>query len=183
MEWSDLPFITWAGLAPELEVVQGDQGTVIRLYEALPEGWVIRTGSGLPIVYTDCIWDDAAGGWIPQAPFDLVCLSRDPGTDRLSVSISYEAANQYLASSPIVEWGSADESHPFGFNCYAWGTILSFDGGMYAYVNDPWYIYAEYDSQGNLAYWMDAMTDCLYDAEDQLISGEEPEGYVIPVVH
>ena len=183
LQWSGLPFITWAGLAPDLEVAQDGSSTVIRISETLPEGWSIRTGKDIPIVYTDCLWNDAAGGWIPQAPFDLVCLSRDQTTDRIGISISYEAANQYLASSPVVEWISEEEGRIVGFNCYAWGTALSFDGGMYAYVNDPWYIYAEYDSQGKLKSWMDAMTECFYDAEDHLISGEEPEGYVIPVIH
>ena len=184
LDWTALPFVTRAGEAPPVDVLTEGETTVIRLAEELPEGWTVRTGTEeFPVDYTDCVWDEAAAGWIPQADFSQVCLIREPGAKRIGISIAYEKANGFLPSGPVLEWTSEDEDLPFAFACYSWGTVLSFQGGMYAYVRNNDSIYGEYDILGKLSAWYDMNTGCSYDAEDRLTSGEEPEGYRIPVRH
>ncbi len=181
--WKDLPFITWADEAPEIIVRREKEGIRVFLEDPLPDGWILRAGAGIPVVYTDCEWDEAGRSWTAKGSFDSVHLISEMAENRLGISISYWEADEFLPSFPVVEWVRESEAGPSGFNCYGLGNIRYHQGGIYSFV-DPEHIFvAEYDAEGGMTSYTDMLTDCTYSAEDQLISGEEPAGYQNPVIH
>ncbi len=181
--WKDLPFITWADEAPKIIVRQNKEGIRVFLEDPLPEGWILRAGAGIPIVYTDCEWDEASRSWTAKGSFDSVHLISEMTENRLGLSVSYWEADEFLPSFPVVEWVQESESGPSGFNCYGLGNVRYHQGGIYSFV-DPEHIFvAEYDAEGGMISYTDMQTDCSYSVEDQLLSGEEPAGYANPVIH
>ena len=145
----------------------------------------ISLGNGIPIEFTDCVPDETESAWVGQGAFDSVHLISDAAPDKPGIDIEYAKSNDFRASFPVLEWQNAVEDTIVGMNCYGWGTARSFDGGMYAVANGDGSsaCYAEYSSDGVLISYMDLVTECTYNAQDQLIYGTEPEGYVNPVVH
>ena len=176
-----LPFASYPDEAPEMMVEEKDGKAWIYLSEPLDENWRVCLASGIPAVFSPCEWDAAAGGYTGPADFDSVYLISDGAAERMSVTIVYERANQFLASYPIVEWVQPDADDPVAFNCYGFGTARSFTGAMYAIVGPQGEWYAEFDAQHFLSTYTNLRTECVYDANGALLSGEEPEGYVDPV--
>ena len=181
--WKDVPFHTWPDEAPELIVAGEENRTLLRFSESVPADWRVCTGADLPIVYTDCEWDEAAGAWVAQAAFESVFLISDMTEERVGISIEYPAANQYLASYPVLDWEGTCGDQVAGFNCYGWGNARSFEGGMTCQVLGESQWYAEYTANGLLSAYYALHLDCQYDAEDRLVAGTPPEGYVPPVIH
>ena len=182
--WGRLPFTAWPDEAPEIHVRETEKGCEIAIEEAVPEGWRVRVGKGLIVEYTDCLWNGTTEMWEAEDPdFEAVYLIRDADKDQIGISIRYARINQYAAEYPVLEWAGEFGEHQTGFSCYGWGTARRFDGAMYAVADEEKGIYAEYGADGILASYSDPYTGCAYDANDQLIAGEEPEGWVNPVVH
>ena len=177
-----LPFASYPDEAPEIMVEEKNGTARICLSEPLDENWRICLACGNPVVFSPCEWDAAAGAYTGQADFDSVYLISDGGAERMSITIVYERRNQFLASYPIVEWIQPDVDDPIAFNCYGFGTARSFTGAMYAIVGPQGEWYAEFDAQHFLSTYTNLRTECVYDANGVLLSGEEPEGYVDPVV-
>ena len=182
-QWKALPFVTWADEAPTLTIHEENGQTEIIFSEPLDEAWRVSLGKGSPVDYTDCRYDAQNGCWRGTGDFDAVYLISDMGKARIGISIAYQRTDDFRPSCPVLEWSREDENDVLGFNCYGWGTTRSFQGGMYAIASDQMAFYAEYDFEGKLTAWWDAMTGCQYDMYDQLVEGEEPPDYVSPVVH
>lgn len=181
--WKDIPFITWADEAPEISVHEEAGSASIYLYDEDLTGWTVMTGEGIPIQYHDCLWDRNTGAYLCSDPFDAVYLISDASDTRFSITIAYERSSDFLPSYPVIEWSQERKGTACGFSCYGWGTTRTFSGGMYNIVAGNLMIYGEYGSDGSLVSWNDLLNDTLYDADGKLLSGEEPEGYICPVVH
>lgn len=179
--WKKIPFVTWADEAPEIHLKEENGKVEITLDEILSDDWRICLSSGIPMTTWDCIYDPGQDCWRGEGEFDTVCLISEMSEDRLGVRVYYDRKDDFRPSCPVVEW-SRDEDF-LAMNCYGWGTTREFQGGMYAIASNDMIFYAEYDKEGVLSSWYDMMTGCQYDKKDQLVSGEEPEGYVSPVVH
>ena len=179
--WGEIPFITWADEAPEVEVLEDNGEALIRVFDQDLTGWQVQTGSGAPVVYTDCEYLADSGMFRAAAPFDSVCLARPMEPDQIGISISYERDAGFLPSHPVLEWSEEKDGHTRALACYAWGNTRSFDGGMYAVIMDDLQIYGEYDGRKILSYWYDLANDLSFSAAGELLSGELPEGYAIPV--
>jgi len=183
--WKELPFVTWADEAPEIQVQEADNRVYVYLREALDAGWRICLGYDMPVVYTDCVWDEDSGAYVAGGEYDSVWLISDMENERIGISIRYRKEDGFLPSYPVLEWSVEDnETGMAGFGCYGWGTTRSFTGGMYIAVYQSSLAYsAEYDAEGALLNYTDLLTDCVYSNTDELISGTEPEGFVNPVIH
>ena len=182
-QWNDYPFVTWADEAPMPRVREENGKAEITFGETIGEDWRVCLGKDLPVVYSDCIFDPEDGCWRGEGDFETVYLISDMTDTRIGISVAYQRADDFRPSCPVLEWGREDEEEVLGFNCYGWGTTRSFQGGMYAIVSAQEAYYAEYDHDGALTAWYDAVTGCKYDWLDHLIEGEEPEGYILKVVH
>ena len=182
-QWRTLPFVTWADEAPTMKIREENGQAEIIFREPVSEAWRVSLGKGLPVVYTDCRYDSQNGCWRGTGEFDAVYLISDMTERRIGISVAYQRTDDFRPSYPVLEWNREEEDEVLGFNCYGWGTTRSFQGGMYAIASDQMAFYAEYDNEGKLTTWYDAMTGCQYDMYDQLVDGEEPADYKSPVVH
>ncbi len=178
----ELPFLTWPDEAPEL-AVQEEAGTLwFSLSEPVSGEWVLCTGKDMPIVYTDCLYDAERDAWQAAGDFDSVWLMLPETPEHCSIAIQYSPEQEYLAQYPVVEW--TDAATDTAFNCYGWGTARAFEGGMFAMMlGEGLMFFAEYDRDHMLTGYTDAIHDLAWNAEDELISGELPEGFQNPVVH
>ena len=181
--YREVSFLTWPDEAPEIRVTENGNHAAIYVEDQDLDGWRICLGQGIPVVYTDCVWDEGLKAYTAEGPFDSVYLISDMGEERIGITICYERENGFLADYPQIEWVKEEEGGPIGFACYGWGTPRRFDGGMYIIINPEHIIVAEYSGTGALASYTDQMTECTYTNEDMLLYGEEPEGYVNPVIH
>ncbi len=181
--WKEIPFALWPDEAPEIAVKEADGKTWIYLQNEDMTGWRICLGNGIPIEYTECAYDASADAWTGEGAYEAVCLIRDATENAPGITIEYRKENGFLPSCPVLEWQGEIDGKAVGMNCYGWGTGRSFDGGMYAIGTEDSVFYAEYDMQGVMTEYQNALTECAYDRADQLITGEEPEGYVNPVFH
>ena len=179
--WNKLPFVTWADEAPTLKLREEGEHAEITFSEFIGEEWRVCLGREIDEIVQECTYHPESGSWQGEAAFDCIYLISDPTEDRLGIFIAYHRTDDFRPSCPRVEWENAEET--IGFNCYGWGTTRSFQGGMYGIVSEEMAFYAEYDAEGVLTAWYDGITGCQYDVHDQLVDGEEPEGYVSPVVH
>ncbi len=177
-----LPFLTWPDEAPEL-IVREENGTSwFYLSEPLAEEWSLCTGKDIPIVYTEAAYDAERGAWHADTGFDAVWLRLPETPEHCSVAIQYSPEQGWLPQYPVVEW--TDENSNTAFNCYGWGTARAFEGGMFAMMfGDDLMFFAEYDRDYALTGYTDAIHDAAWNARDELISGELPEGMENPVVH
>ena len=181
-QWKQIPFVTWADEAPTLRVEE--EGEVrISFSEPIGGDWRVCLGEGMPIEYRDCAYDPESGCWTGGGSFDGVYLISDMTETRIGISVAYQRTDEFRPSCPVLSWIREEEGAVLGMCCYGWGTTRGFQGGMYAVATDEAAFYGEYDGEGALCAWYDAMTGCRYDAKDRLEEGEEPEGYVSPVVH
>ena len=180
---SNVPFLTWPDEAPAMAVAEEDGRMLIRLSEDIPEDWRICVGSGIPVEYAPCAWDDTAGAWVAETEFESVYLISDYTDSRFGLSVSYPADSGFLPSYPVLDWNLEAENEVWGFACYGWGNARSFEGGMVAQVSSDAQWYAEYNSNGFLTSYYAIHLGCQFDTHDQLIEGTLPEGYVSPVVH
>ena len=182
LNWKEIPFVIDPEEAPEITVTEEDGQVTIQMEGLLPDGWKVAMGAGLPVQMTDCAYDAEAECWQGSGTFDSIYLTREmEGGDKLN--IEYAKANAFKASYP--EWSHqvvTEEATEAGA-CYGWGTAEAFQGGMYALVMNDLGYYATYAADSSLDNYMDAMTGRTYDATDKLMDGEEPEGFVNPVVH
>ena len=135
------------------------------------------------VTYQACEPNGSGDGWTGQGDFDAVYLISDMAEDRIGISIAYQRTDDFRPSCPVLEWNREEEENVLGFSCYGWGTTRSFHGGMYGIGTDDRVFYAEYGPEGALIAWYDGITGCQYDVDDRLTDGEEPEGYIISVVH
>ena len=181
--WKLIPFLTWADEAPTMRVQEKDGRVEVSFSEEITEAWHVCLGNGLPVVFSDCTPARERKTWTGEGDFDSVWLISDMTDQRIGISIAYQRTDEFRPSSPVLEWGREEDGEVLGFSCYGWGTTRSFQGGMYAIASDQMAFYAEYDAEGALKAWYDGLTGCQYNEYDELIEGEEPEGYVCPVVH
>ncbi len=165
-----LPFVTFPDEAPEIAVEEKDGTARVYLSEPLPEDWQVSFASGLPVTLTDAVRDGDA--WTGPAGFDSVYLVSPQAEERMSITVVYQRSDAFLPSYPIVEW-EKDAQDPLAFNCYGFGTARSFAGGMYAIVGGGEAWYAEYGLDGSLTDYMDLNSECVYDREQHLVSGDE----------
>ena len=180
--FDSIPFVAFPDEAPEIMVEESETSARIYLSEPLPEAWHISLASGIPVELTPCEWDDRLGAFTGPAGFDSVYLVSDQESERMSITLVYERAHQFRPSWPIVEWIEPDAENPLAFNCYGFGDPRSFTGGMYAIVGPDAAWYAEYDANHALSNYMNLFTECMYAPDGNLLSGEEPEDYVCPVM-
>ena len=178
----NLPFATFPDEAPEIAVEENDGAARIRFSEPLPEGWSVSTAIGMPVELTPCQREEETGAFTASAGFDSVYLVSEQAAERIGITIVYQRADGFLASYPIVEWIQPDAEDPLAFNCYGFGTVRGFGGGMYAVMGNGAAWYADYDNSAALVSYMDLMTERTWDAGQQLVGGEAPEGFVPPVV-
>ncbi len=171
LRFEDLPFVTFPDEVPEIDVTEKDGAARVYLAEPLPEGWQISFAAGMPVTLTDAVPDGDA--WTGAAGFDSVYLVSPQAADRMSITIVYQRSDAFLPSWPIVEWVEPEAEEPCAFNCYGFGTTRSFGGGMYAIVGGGEAWYAEYGNDGSLADYFDLVSECMYDKEQNLISGDE----------
>lgn len=175
------PFLIFPDEAPEI-FVRESEGTVrVYLSDADCAGWRVCLGGGVPVEYTDCVWDETGKAWTGSGDYDAVYLISDMTENAPSISICYQKENGFRASYPVLEWMGEMDGSLLAMNCYGWGTARSFDGGMYCFVMNEHTWYAEYAADRTLVSWWNEF-DSIYDAEGNLLSGQEPEGYVNPVV-
>ena len=182
-QWREIPFVTWADEAPTLRVTEKEGRAEIAFDGQMSGDWRVCLGEGMPGTYRDCAWDSDGKCWIGEGLFDAVYLISDMAEDRIGISVAYQRADDFRPSDPVLEWSREEEDNVLAFSCSGWGTTRTFRGGIYAIGTDTRVYYAEYDAEGALAAWYDGITGCSYDAEDRLMDGEEPEGYVSQVVH
>lgn len=182
--WSEFPFAAWPDEATEIRVRETENRVEIRLADEEIKGWKVCLGRGIPVVYTECTYDAERKIWTAKdiGEFDAVYLISEMEAERIGVTVAYERVNGFRAGYPIVEWAMEDGNSRIGFNCYGWGTARSFEGAMFAIATNELAVYAEYGPDGALISYSNLLTECSYDAEDHLISGEEPEGYRNPVI-
>ncbi len=181
--WKEIPFALWADEAPEILVKESEEKVKVYLQNEDLTGWRVCLAAGIPTEYTECGYDEATDAWIGEGAYDAVCLIRDMNENAPGITIEYRKENGFLPSYPVMEWQGEKNGKIVAMNCYGWGTTRSFDGGMYAIGSEDSVFYAEYDAEGAMMDYQDAITECAYNSRDQLISGEEPEGYVNPVFH
>ena len=177
-----LPFASYPDEAPEIMVEEQEGKARVYVSEPLDENWRVSLAFGIPAVFSPCEWDAAAGAYTGPVDFDSVYLVSDGAAERIGITVVYERRNQFLASYPIVEWVQPDADDPIAFNCYGFGTARSFEGAMYAIVGPQGQWYAEFDVEHSLSSYTNLLTECVYDGNGVLLSGEEPEGYLNPVV-
>lgn len=177
-----LPFASYPDEAPELIVEEENGWARIYLSEPLDENWKLSLASGSPVTLNPCEWDDDRGAYTGPAGFDSVYLVSAQTETRLSITVVYEREDHFLASYPILEWVEPDTDEPVAFNCYGFGTAREFKGAMYAIVGPQQAWYAEYGQDHGLSAYTDAINECVYDANGTLLSGEEPENFINPVI-
>lgn len=168
-----LPFLTYPDEAPEIAVEEEDGTARLYVSETVPEDWQVFFASGLPVEMADTVRDESGRVFTGEAGFDSVYLVSPQSAERMSVTIVYQRADAFRASCPIVEWIEPVEEDPYAFNCYGFGTVRTFGGAMYAIVGGGAAWYAEYDIEGALLSCTDLYTECVYDINGNLISGDE----------
>ncbi len=181
--WTDLPFTLYPDEAPAITVTEEADAVRIRLEGALPDGWQFFLGTGYPVDMAPCTFRPEDGCWTGSGSFDGVYLVREGVPDGFRLSVAYSRQTGFAAEYPVLEY--ADESGPetVAFACYGWGTIRNFLGSMYVLVRGEQSYYAEYGLNHYLTGYTDGVTGCLYGICEELLEGEEPEGFVNPVVH
>ena len=182
--WKQLAFATWPDEAPDILVQEDGQQVTVFLRDEDASGWRVCLGNEIPVVYTECVFDPETGGYTAEGDFESVWLISDAGEERIGISMEYRKDENFLPPYPVLEWEKETETEVIGFSCYGWGNTRSFSGAMYVvnYMNTS-VMAAEYAADGRLVNYTDLLTDCVYDADDRLISGTEPEGYQNPVIH
>ena len=176
-----LPFVTYPDEAPEITVREEDGRAAVYVSEALPDGWSLHLYEGVPAEERPCTWDGALGCYVTDASFDSVSLTSEGDAARFGITVSYERGTGFLPGYPIVEWYEADVNDPIACNCYGYGTPRGFNGGMWAIVGPSAAFYAEYGADRVLTDYWNLFTECCYDNQKTLLSGEEPADYVDPV--
>ena len=183
LNWTDLPFHFFPDEAPNLKVLEGADGISASLDGALPPGWRVAVGLGIPVEMTDCIYDEAEQCWKASGLFEAVYLIREGIPDGYSIEIAYRKSTGYLADYPVLLFSRESETGTESFADYGWGTVRDFQGSMFALVlNDESY-YAEYGMDHCLSQYYDLRYGLTFSPADELLEGELPEGYVCRVVH
>ena len=149
----------------------------------MPDGWRIEIGAGEPVETIPCGYDAEAGCWIGSGSFETVYLVRDGQKDGFEIRIPYSRQNAYLAEYPIVQYVHQTDTETHAFACHGWGTPRNYQGSIYGVVFDDRSFYAEYGLDHHLSCYYDGVTGCAYEVGGRLLEGEEPEGYVNPVIH
>ncbi len=181
MFFADLPFIVYPDEAPQIRVTESDDQAAVYLSEPVPEGWTVLLSEGIPVTQRPCEWDEARACFTGTGSFDSVCLYNDGGDSGISITVTYKRDNGFIADYPVIEWVEPGAEDPIGIACYGFGTARSFEGGIWAIVGPNGAFYAEYNSERVLETYWNLITECDYDRFGNLISGEEPDGYVNPV--
>lgn len=181
--WTDLPFTFYPDEAPKIGVTEDAGGVRIHLDGALPDGWQIDLGIGMPVEKTPCHYDSQNGCWVGSGTFDAVYLTRDKTDDNWEIVIAYNGQNGYAAEYPVLSYVDESDAETAAFACYGWGTARNYQGSMYALVYNEQSYYAEYGLDHYLKNYTDGATGCVYEIYGKLMEGEEPEGFVNPVIH
>ncbi len=179
--FDNLPFTLFPDEAPEILVSEKGSESWVWISEPLQEEWNIALAFGIPVSLSSCEWDEETGAWVGPSGFDSVYLISPAGAKRIGITVVYERANQFRASWPIVEWIEEGVEEPLAFNCYGFGTARRFDGGMFAIVGPGAAWYAEYDVQHAISSISELITQCVWSPDGTVLSGEPPEGFVLPV--
>lgn len=181
--WIELPFVMYPDEAPEIHVTENGQETDISLPGGLPEGWHVCLAEGIPVETRECTWNELKRCWTGSGTFESVSIIRTGRKDNVTITINYSRDNDYLAEYPVLEYTRENGADVEAFNCYGWGTAREYLGSMYAVIGNEMQYYAEYNQDHSLRCYYDLTNGTEYDAEDNLTSGTEPEGFINPVVH
>lgn len=181
--WVELPFVTYPDEAPEIHVTENGKETEISLAGRLPEGWHVCLAEGIPVETRECTWNELKRCWTGSGTFESVSIIRTGRKDNVTITINYSRDNDYRAEYPVLEYTRENGADVEAFNCYGWGTAREYLGSMYAVVGNGMQYYAEYNQDHSLRCYYDLANGTEYDADDNLTSGAEPEGFINPVVH